>query len=122
MIFIIPAAHAHARFEFKGTALTLSLFLAANMFAITFNQSSDYMPLPADGMALTRQKLPALAWEARMRIATCGMGLVLHYSQHVRDLKKALDAGQIGPIAPYHGAFFMRDWRRKNRVFRRFYA
>ncbi len=50
------------------------------------------------------------------------IGLVLRYSQHVRDLKKALDAGQIGSIssieaseyiAPYHGAFFMRDWRRK---------
>jgi len=50
------------------------------------------------------------------------IGLVLRYSQHVRDLKKALDAGQIGSIssieaseyiAPFHGAFFMRDWRRK---------
>ncbi len=51
------------------------------------------------------------------------IGLVLRYSQHVRDLQKALDAGQIGDIAsieaseyiaPYHGAFFMRDWRRKD--------
>ncbi len=33
MIFIIPAAYAFARFEFKGKALTLSLFLAVNMFA-----------------------------------------------------------------------------------------
>lgn len=50
------------------------------------------------------------------------IGLVLRYSQHVRDLSKALDAEQIGSIssieaseyiAPYHGAFFMRDWRRK---------
>lgn len=50
------------------------------------------------------------------------IGLVLRYSQHVRDLNVALDAGQIGSIAsieaseyiaPYHGAFFMRDWRRK---------
>lgn len=50
------------------------------------------------------------------------IGLVLRYSQHVRDLGTALEANQIGPIAsieaseyiaPYHGAFFMRDWRRK---------
>lgn len=51
------------------------------------------------------------------------IGLVLRYSQHVRDLTKALEADQIGSIAsieaseyiaPYHGAFFMRDWRRKD--------
>jgi len=50
------------------------------------------------------------------------IGLVLRYSQHVRDLSEVLEAGHIGPIAsieaseyiaPYHGAFFMRDWRRK---------
>ena len=33
MIFIIPAAYAYARFEFKGKAVTLSMFLAVNMFA-----------------------------------------------------------------------------------------
>ena len=47
------------------------------------------------------------------------VGLVLRYSQHMLDLRKVLD--QLGPItsleanehiAPYHGAFFMRDWRR----------
>ncbi len=47
------------------------------------------------------------------------VGLVLRYSQHMVDLRSVLD--QIGPItsieasehiAPYHGAFFMRDWRR----------
>lgn len=47
------------------------------------------------------------------------VGLVLRYSQHMVDLRAVLD--QIGPItsleanehiAPYHGAFFMRDWRR----------
>ncbi|MBO9407261.1 Gfo/Idh/MocA family oxidoreductase [Shimia sp. R9_1] len=47
------------------------------------------------------------------------VGLVLRYSQHMVDLRRVLD--QIGPItsieasehiAPYHGAFFMRDWRR----------
>ena len=49
------------------------------------------------------------------------VGLVLRYSQHMVDLRKALKAGQLGQIvsldanehiAPYHGAFFMRDWRR----------
>jgi predicted dehydrogenase len=47
------------------------------------------------------------------------VGLVLRYSQHMVDLRRVLD--QIGPItsieasehlAPYHGAFYMRDWRR----------
>ena len=33
MIFVIPAAYAYARFEFKGKTLSLSLFLAVNMFA-----------------------------------------------------------------------------------------
>lgn len=48
------------------------------------------------------------------------VGLVLRYSQHMVDLRAVLD--ELGPItsleasehiAPYHGAFFMRDWRRK---------
>lgn len=47
------------------------------------------------------------------------VGLVLRYSQHMVDLRRVLD--DLGPIvsleanehiAPYHGAFFMRDWRR----------
>jgi len=47
------------------------------------------------------------------------VGLVLRYSQHMVDLRAVLD--QLGPITsleanehigPYHGAFFMRDWRR----------
>ncbi|GHE94235.1 oxidoreductase [Aliiroseovarius zhejiangensis] len=49
------------------------------------------------------------------------VGLVLRYSQHMVDLRAVLD--RLGPIAsleanehipPYHGAFFMRDWRRKS--------
>ena len=52
------------------------------------------------------------------------IGLVLRYSQHVRDLTKALNANQIGDITsieaseyiePSHGAFFMRDWRRHSK-------
>ena len=48
------------------------------------------------------------------------VGLVLRYSRHMVDLRKHLDT--LGPITsmeasehigPYHGAFFMRDWRRK---------
>ena len=51
------------------------------------------------------------------------IGLVLRYSQHMVDLRAALADGQLGRIvsleanehiAPYHGAFFMRDWRRKH--------
>ena len=50
------------------------------------------------------------------------VGLVLRYSHHMVDLRASIAAGQLGPIAsmegsehigPYHGAFFMRDWRRK---------
>ncbi len=49
------------------------------------------------------------------------IGLVLRHSQHMIDLRKALSAGVLGKIVsleanehigPYHGAFFMRDWRR----------
>jgi len=50
------------------------------------------------------------------------VGLVLRYAQHMVDLRAAMAEGVLGPIAsleanehiaPYHGAFFMRDWRRK---------
>lgn len=50
------------------------------------------------------------------------VGLVLRYSRHMTDLRAALREGVLGEvvsleanehIAPYHGAFFMRDWRRR---------
>ncbi len=49
------------------------------------------------------------------------VGLVLRYARHMRSLREAQDEGLLGSvvsieanehIAPYHGAFFMRDWRR----------
>lgn len=49
------------------------------------------------------------------------VGLVLRYAPLYRDLLAARDAGLLGKIVsieaaehifPYHGAFFMRDWRR----------
>ncbi|WP_029041162.1 Gfo/Idh/MocA family protein [Cucumibacter marinus] len=49
------------------------------------------------------------------------VGLVLRYAPLYRDLIEARDKGELGDIAsieasehiaPYHGAFFMRDWRR----------
>lgn len=49
------------------------------------------------------------------------VGLVLRYAPLYRDLLKARDDGRLGKIVsveaaehifPYHGAFFMRDWRR----------
>ena len=49
------------------------------------------------------------------------VGLVLRYAPLYRDLLAARDQGQLGKIVsveaaehifPYHGAFFMRDWRR----------
>ncbi len=51
------------------------------------------------------------------------IGLVLRYAPLYRDLVAARDKGQLGSIvsieasehiAPYHGAFFMRDWRRES--------
>lgn len=51
------------------------------------------------------------------------IGLVLRYAPLYRDLVAARDTGVLGPIAsieasehiaPYHGAFFMRDWRRES--------
>ncbi len=49
------------------------------------------------------------------------VGLVLRYAPLYRDLRAAQDEGRLGKIVsieaaehifPYHGAFFMRDWRR----------
>jgi len=49
------------------------------------------------------------------------VGLVLRYSPLYSELQKSLKSGQIGKvvsieasehIGPYHGSFFMRDWRR----------
>lgn len=52
------------------------------------------------------------------------VGLVLRYAPLYRDLRQAQADGLLGDIAsieasehipPYHGAFFMRDWRRYER-------
>ncbi|MCL6707187.1 Gfo/Idh/MocA family oxidoreductase [Pseudomonas sp. R2.Fl] len=52
------------------------------------------------------------------------VGLVLRYSPLYRDLKLAQAEGKLGEVVsieasehiqPYHGAFFMRDWRRYGR-------
>ncbi|EIM26620.1 Gfo/Idh/MocA family protein [Microvirga lotononidis] len=52
------------------------------------------------------------------------VGLVLRYASLYKDLRAAQRAGHLGAIAsieatehiaPYHGAFFMRDWRRYQR-------
>jgi len=52
------------------------------------------------------------------------VGLVLRYAPLYKDLRKAQGDGLLGDIAsieasehipPYHGAFFMRDWRRYER-------
>lgn len=52
------------------------------------------------------------------------VGLVLRYSPLYRDLRAAQEEGRLGDVVsieasehiqPYHGAFFMRDWRRYGR-------
>ncbi len=56
------------------------------------------------------------------------VGLVLRYAPLYVDLRKAQQDGLLGDVAsieasehipPYHGAFFMRDWRRYEQLFRR---
>lgn len=51
------------------------------------------------------------------------IGLVLRYAPLYRDLVQSYRSGALGKItsieasehiAPYHGAFFMRDWRRRS--------
>ena len=53
------------------------------------------------------------------------VGLVLRYSPLYRALRESMAAGQLGDIVsmeaaehigPYHGAFFMRDWRRHTKL------
>ncbi|MEM9684688.1 MAG: Gfo/Idh/MocA family oxidoreductase [Pseudomonadota bacterium] len=53
------------------------------------------------------------------------VGLVLRYSSQMVDLRAAMADGALGTIAsmeanehigPYHGAFFMRDWRRHTKL------
>jgi len=50
------------------------------------------------------------------------VGLVLRYSKHARSLKELIDNNSLGKIIsleasehimPWHGGFFMRNWRRK---------
>ena len=50
------------------------------------------------------------------------VGLVLRYSKHARSLKELVDNDSLGKIIsleasehimPWHGGFFMRNWRRK---------
>ena len=52
------------------------------------------------------------------------VGLVLRYSQHARRVRDLLEKNKIGDvisiegsehIVPSHGAFFMRNWRRKEK-------
>ena len=62
------------------------------------------------------------AHDGRARVI---VGLVLRYSPLYRILRKAQADGHIGEvmsieatehIAPYHGSFFARDWRRETRL------
>jgi len=52
------------------------------------------------------------------------VGLVLRYSQHARSVRELIDKNKIGEvisieasehIMPWHGGFFMRNWRRKEK-------
>ena len=52
------------------------------------------------------------------------VGLVLRYSQHARSVRELIDSNIIGEVVsieasehimPWHGGFFMRNWRRKEK-------
>ena len=52
------------------------------------------------------------------------VGLVLRYSQHARSVRKLIESNIIGEVVsieasehimPWHGGFFMRNWRRKEK-------
>ena len=71
-----------------------------------------------------QQTMELAALLAKHKSARVIVGLVLRHSQHMIDLRTAIDSEVLGSIAsleanehiaPYHGAFFMRDWRRMNR-------
>lgn len=58
-------------------------------------------------------------------LSRVAVGMVLRYSPLYRALRKAQADGNIGDvmsieasehIAPYHGSFFMRDWRRDSQL------
>ena len=75
-------------------------------------------------------------WELAKLIEEYGkdkvlVGLVLRYSKHGQSLRKLISENQIGNIVsieasehimPWHGGFFMRNWRRKKFLLRGFYA
>ncbi|MBL4812028.1 MAG: Gfo/Idh/MocA family oxidoreductase [Rhodobacteraceae bacterium] len=86
----------------------------------------------AAGMRIFAEKPVVISYEETFALAELlsqyepgrvMVGLVLRYARHMVDLRTALDDGALGKItsleanehiAPYHGAFFMRDWRRKS--------
>ena len=52
------------------------------------------------------------------------VGLVLRYSQHARSVRELIESNVIGEVVsieasehimPWHGGFFMRNWRRKEK-------
>lgn len=68
--------------------------------------------------------LTLAALMARFGADRLTVGLVLRYSPLYRDLRRSQAEGALGDIvsieasehiAPYHGGFFMRDWRRHQR-------
>lgn len=70
------------------------------------------------------QSLELAALLARYGRENLLIGLVLRYAPLYRDLRAAQARGELGDVVsieasehipPYHGAFFMRDWRRYDR-------
>lgn len=115
---------------------TLEEMLAGEKADLLFVSSPNHMHLEhirlglEAGIRMFAEKPVVISMEETMELAELLskhgadqvlIGLVLRYAQHARDLRDAQAAGQIGDvvsieanehIAPYHGAFFMRDWRR----------
>ena len=105
------------------------LFIVASPNSFHFEQIEAGL---AAGVRIFAEKPVVVSMAETMRLAELlarygsdriMVGLVLRHSQHMIDLRHALAEGVLGPItsieanehiAPYHGAFFMRDWRRNS--------
>ena len=115
---------------------SLTAMLAAEKLDLLMVGSPNHLPLEhiriglEHGMKIFSEKPVVTTVDETMEIArliakhgsdNVMVGLVLRYAPLYVDLRKAMAEGLLGEvvsieasehIAPYHGAFFMRDWRR----------
>lgn len=142
--YVDPAPAGMARLEEAGIAAgraydTPEALIAGEKFDLLMIGSPNHLHLDhiriglEAGLAVFTEKPIVISIEESYALASLLnrfghdrllVGLVLRYSPLYRDLRKAQNDGLLGDvvsieasehIAPYHGAFFMRDWRRYSR-------